>query len=214
MDDAVLLASLDGASSEIAQVIALLGAAGFDDPEHLSVGEGDRHLLALYRSVAGEALAILVSCPACGELCEAPVDPGELPPPSPRVAVLGSGGGLREPTYADLLELPGDAAEAVRVLCTRCVVGSPSRAPDASDLELVDDSLAGPICFACSGCDEPITVDVDVEQMVVERLVRQAHGIDREIHALASAYHWSLREIESLGEDRRHALAELISETV
>ena len=213
MDVAGLLASLDGSSSEVAQVIALLAAAGFDEPEHLSVGSGDRHLLALYRSVTGEALELLVSCPACSEPCEAQVDPGHLPPSSPRLAVLGRGGGLREPTYADLLDLPAEPAQAVDELCTRCVVGSPARAPDAGDLELVDDSLAGPILIACSGCGEPIAVDVDVEQMVVERLVRQAHEIDREIHALASAYHWSLGEIESLGEDRRHALADLIAET-
>ena len=213
MDAAGLLASLDGSSSEVAQVVALLGAAGFDEPEHLSVGEGDRYLLTLYRSVTGEALEVLVSCPACGELCEAQIDPGQLPPSSPRLAVLGRGGGLREPTYADLLDLPGEPAQAVGALCTRCVVGSPARTPDASDLELVDDSLSGPILIACSGCREPITVDVDVEQMVVERLVRRAYKIDREIHALASAYHWSLGEIESLGEDRRHALADLIAET-
>jgi hypothetical protein len=213
VDVAGLLPSLDGSSSEVAQVIALLGAAGFDEPQHLSVGDGDRHLLALYRSVTGEALEVMVSCPACGALCEAQLNPGQVPPSSPRLAVLGRGGGLREPTYADLLDLPEDPAHAVGELCTRCVVGSPARAPDASDLELVDDSLAGPILIACSGCGEPIAVDVDVEQMVVERLVRRAHEIDREIHALASAYHWSLGEIESLGEDRRHALADLIAET-
>jgi hypothetical protein len=213
VDVAGLLPSLDGSSSEVAQVIALLGAAGFDEPQHLSVGDGDRHLLALYRSVTGEALEVMVSCPACGALCEAQLNPGQVPPSSPRLAVLGRGGGLREPTYADLLDLPEEPAHAVGELCRRCVVGSPARAPDASDLELVDDSLAGPILIACSGCGEPIAVDVDVEQMVVERLVRRAHEIDREIHALASAYHWSLGEIESLGEDRRHALADLIAET-
>jgi hypothetical protein len=213
MDVAGLLASLDGSSSEVAQVVALLAAAGFDEPEHLSVGEGDRHLLALYRSMTGEALEVLVPCPECGELCEGQIDPGQLPSPSPRVAVLGRGGGLREPTYADLLDLPEGPAQAVGELCTRCVVGSPARAPGASDLELVDDSLAGPILIACSGCGEPIAVDVDIEQMVVERLVQRAYEIDREIHALASAYHWSLGEIESLGEDRRHALADLIAET-
>ena len=98
MDVAALLPSLDGPSSEVAQVIALLGAAGFDEPEHLSVGDGDRHLLALYRSVTGEALEVLVSCPACGELSEAEIDSGELPPSGPRLAVLGR----RRPTRTDV----------------------------------------------------------------------------------------------------------------
>ena len=213
MEAAALLPSLDGSSSEVAQVIALLGAAGFDEPEHLSVGDGDRHLLTLYQSVTGEVMEVLVACPACDELCGAKIDLEQLPPSRPRLAVLGRGGGLREPRYADLLDLPAEPAQAVGEICTRCVVGSPTRAPSASDLELVDDSLSGPILTACSSCGEPIAVDVDIEQMVVEGLARRAYEVDREIHALASAYHWSLGEIESLGEDRRHALAELIAET-
>jgi|SRR5579884_823856 len=212
MEAAGLLASLDGSASEVAQVVALLGAAGCDEPERLRVGEGDRRLLALYGSLTGDVLEVLAECPGCGELCEARLDPAQLPPASERVAVLGRGGGLREPTYADLLDLPGDPAQAVRELCSRCVVGSPSRTPEAGDLELVDGSLAGPIVIACSGCGEPIALDVDVEQLVLERLVRRAHEIDREIHVLARAYHWSLAEIESLGDERRRALAELVEE--
>jgi len=207
-----LLASLDGPATEVAQVVALLGAAGVAEPERLSVGEGDRRLLALHRSVTGEELELLAACPACGELSSAVVDPEQLPPPSPRTAVLGRGGGLREPTYGDLLELPADPTQATAELCARCVVGAPSRAPEPDDLELVDDSLAGPVVIACSGCGRPVAVDVDVEQAVLERLVRRAREIDGEIHTLASAYHWSLAEIESLGDERRHLLAELIAE--
>jgi hypothetical protein len=212
MEAAGLLASLDESASEVAQVVALLGAAGCEEPERLRVGEGDRRLLVLYGSVTGELLEVVAECPVCGELCEAQIDPAQLAPASERVAVVGRGGGLREPTYADLLDLPPEPAQAVRELCDRCVVGSPSRRAEAADLEVVDGSLAGPIVIACSGCGEPIALDVDVEQLVLERLVRRAHEIDREIHALASAYHWSLAEIESLGDERRRALADLIAE--
>ena len=45
MGVAGLLASLDGPSTEVAQVVALLGAAGFDQRNRLSVGAGDRRLL-------------------------------------------------------------------------------------------------------------------------------------------------------------------------
>jgi hypothetical protein len=212
MDTAALLASLDESSSVVAQAVALLRAAGVDEPERLGVGEGDRRLLALHRAVTGEPLEVVVECPACGELCGAQVDPELLPPAGARTAVLGRGGGLREPTYADLVDLPRDPAQAIRELCARCVVGAPSRAPEAADLELVDGSLVGPLAIACSGCGEPIALDVDVEQLVLERLVRHAREVDREVHALASAYHWSLAEIESLGDERRRALAELVAE--
>ncbi len=212
MGVAGLLASLDGPSTEVAQVVALLGAAGFDEPDRLSVGEGDRQLLSLYRSVTGEVLEILAACPSCGELSAAEIDPDAVPPAGPRTAVLGRGGGLREPTYGDLLDLPADPAQAAAVLCERCLVGSPERAPEANDLERVDDSLAGPVVIACSACGQPIAVDLDVERAVLERLVRRAREIDRQVHTLASAYHWSLAEIESLGDERRQTLADLIAE--
>jgi hypothetical protein len=207
-----MLAALDGPASEVEQVVALLGAAGCEQPEQLGVGEGDRRLLALHRTVTGMELEVLASCPACGELSSAQVVPEQMPPPSPRTALLGSGGGLREPTYADLLSLSAEPAQAAAELCSRCVVGSPGRPPLPEDLELVDDSLAGPLVVACSGCGQPVAVDLDVERAVLERLVRHAREIDREVHTLASAYHWSLVEIESLGDDRRRALAELVAE--
>jgi hypothetical protein len=207
-----LLAALDGPASEVEQVVALLSAAGCEEPERLGVGDGDRRLLALHRTVTGSELEVLASCPACGELSSAQVVPEQMPPPAPRTALLGSGGGLREPTYEDLLDLPPDPAQAVAELYARCVVGSPARPPGAEDLELVDDSLTGPLVVACSSCGQPIAVDLDIERAVLGRLVWCAHEIDREIHALASAYHWSLAEIESLGDERRRALAELIAE--
>ena len=212
MGVAGLLASLDGPESEVGQVVALLAAAGCQEPERLGVGAGDRRLLELQRAVTGSELEVLASCPACGEVSAAQVVPEHVPPPSPRTAVLGSGGGLREPTYADLLALPRDPAQAVEELCARCVVGSPARPPVPEDLELVDDSLSGPVVIACSDCGHSIAVDLDVERAVLERLVRCAQEIDREIHTLASTYHWSLAEIESLGDERRRALAELIAE--
>ena len=115
-----------------------------------------------------------------------------------------------------LTQSAGTSALSRRVapaeLCLRCLVGSPERAPEANDLELVDDSLAGPVMIDCSGCGRPIAVDLDVERAVLERLVRRGREIDRQVHVLASAYHWSLAEIESLGDERRETLAELIAE--
>src|SRR5881392_2784175 len=131
MGTAGLLGSLAGPPSEVAQVVALLAAAGFDEPDRLSIGEADRQLLSLYRSLSGEVLEILAACPACGELSAAEIDPDTVPPASPRMAVLGRGGGLREPMYGDLVDLPADPAQAAAELCLRCLVGSPERAPEA-----------------------------------------------------------------------------------
>ena len=204
-----LLAALEDAESEVGQAVALLTAAGVEQAECLSLGEGDRRLLGLCRTVTRSDVEVVAACPACGELSEVQLSADSLPPARPRVGLLGPGGGVREPTYADLRGLPADPAEAVRELLARCVVGSPSRSPRPADIELVDDSLTGPIVIACSDCGAPIAVDIDVERAVLERLRRCAREIDHEVHVLARVYHWSLAEIESLGDARRRNLAEL-----
>jgi hypothetical protein len=208
-----LLAALDEAGSEVDQALALLAAAGVQDPERLPLGEGDRLLLALCVRATGEPVEIVAECPRCGELSQAALGPAAVPAPSPRVALLGPGGGLREPTYGDLRELDEDPDEALRTLLARCVIGSPSRAPVAADLALVDDSLAGPLTIACAECGAPVAVDVDVQSAVLARIARRARDVDYEVHLLAGAYGWSLGEIESLGEVRRGALAALVEET-
>jgi len=213
MGVSALLAALDEDLSEVEQPVALLAAAGVDDPESLSVGEGDRRLLELCRAVTRAGVEVVALCPACGELSEAVVSPEAVAPASPRMTPLGKGGGLREPTYRDLRELPAGPDEGTHELLARCVVGSPSRAAQPSDLELVDDSLAGPIVIACTACSEPIAVDVDVQRAVLERLAHRAQEIDHEVHLLASTYHWSLAEIDSLGDERRRTLAWLVAET-
>ena len=76
----------------------------------------------------------------------------------------------------------------------------------------MDDSLTGPIVIACADCGGPIAVDIDVERAVIERLHRRAREIDHEVHMLARAYHWSLAEIESLGDAQRRNLAELAAD--
>lgn len=213
MGASALLAAFDADLSEVGQAVALLAAAGVEDPESLSIGEGDRRLLALCRVVTGLDVDVVAACPTCGELSAAVLAPDAVPPARPRMTPLGTGGGLREPTYGDLRDLPADPDEAVAELLARCVVGRPSRPPRADDLDLVDDSLAGPVLIACSVCEAPIAVDLDVERAVLERLGRRAREIDHEVHLLASAYHWSPGEIDSLGDGRRRTLARLVAET-
>jgi hypothetical protein len=211
MGVSALLAALDDAGSEVGQAVALLAAAGVADPQRLSLGEGDRRLLAICQAVTGSGVEVVAVCPSCGELSEAELSTETVPPARPRMARLGPGGGLREPGYGDLERLPADQRQAVAEVLARCVVGEPSRPPEPEDLELVDDSLAGPVVIACSACERPIAVDFDVQRAVLERLERRAREVDREVHLLASGYHWSLAEIESLSERRRQTLADLVA---
>ena len=211
MGAGTLLRSLDGPPDELSQVLALLRATGVQEPEALTLGAGDRRLLALHREVTAREVEISAACPACGTLNAATLAARELPAAAERWAVL-RGGGLRPPTYADLDGLPDDEDTAARELLRRCVVGAPERPPSADDLELVDDALTGPLELSCAECAAAVLVDVDVQRLVLERLARHRRELDVEVHLLARAYHWTLTEIEGLGDERRSTLAALVAE--
>jgi hypothetical protein len=206
------VAALGSSGDELGQVLALHRAAGIDDPEHLTVADGDRRLLALHRALTGRDVEVAATCAACDAVSVAIVSQQTVPRRAPRSASLAPGGGLREPTYGDLLELPSDPGDAEAELLRRCTVGSPARAPGPEELERVDDSLAGPISLACIECGLVLEVGADVERLVLEGLQRHATEIDVEIHLLAGAYGWALPVIEALPDERRRRFARLVAD--
>ncbi len=206
-----VLGAMAEAATELDQAIRVLEAAGWDDAASLPVGVGDRGLLALARTISAREIELIAECPDCGTLSGATLTPQATPAPTPRVALLASGGGVREPTYADLRDLPDDPQAAVRELLQRCVVGSPRRAPTPDDLSFVDDSLCGPVLIACSECGRMLAVEADVERLALERLDQCARERDREIHLIAATYRWTLAEIEALPKIRRRRLSALIA---
>ena len=206
------IAALGSAGDELGQVLALHRAAGVHEPERLAVSVGDRRLLALHRLLTGRDVEVAATCTACDAVSVAVLSPHTVAPPAARTAWLGPGGGLREPTYGDLLELPADPRAAEAELLRRCTVGTPARAPGADELERVDDSLAGPIRLACAACGAAVEVAVDVERLVLEGLQRHAAEIELEVHLLAGAYGWSLPAIEALPDERRRRFARLVAD--
>ena len=210
MRAAAVLAGLSEDGGELMQALALLRGTHEDAPERLTVATGDRRLLALHRALPGRDVELLAVCEGCGT--ENELSLASVPAEEPRVAVCGTGGGLRAPTYGDLLGLPADESSAVTELLRRCTVGSPSRAPEPGDLERVDDSLVGPLVSSCVECGAPLEVGLDVERVVLTALHAQRGRIDEEIHLLAGAYHWDLDTIERLPDERRSRLARLIAE--
>ena len=209
---AAAIAALGSSGDELGQVLALLRASGVEEPERLSVAAGDRRLLELHRALTGRDVEVAVACQACDTVNAAVLSPASVPPPAPRNAWLGRGGGLREPTYGDLLALPADPDAAERELLRRCTVGSPARPADPGELDRVDDSLAGPILLVCVECGELLEVAADVELLALAGLQRHALEVEHEIHLLAGAYGWSLDAIEALPDERRRRLAQLVAD--
>ena len=209
---AAIVSALDEGEDELGQVLALHRAAGIEQPERLALGAGDRLLLRLHEKVTGRAAEVTVTCGACETVNAVALTAETVPAARERMRPLGRGGGLREPAYADLRDLPADAGDASTELLRRCRVGSPEHEPSADDLELVDDSLAGPLCLTCVGCGAAVEAVTDVERLVLELLQRHAHDVETEVHLLASAYHWELGTIEELPDNRRERLARLVAE--
>jgi hypothetical protein len=209
---ALTIAALDSSGDELGQVLALLRAGGFEEPERIRVASGDRWLLELHRALTGRDLEVAASCSACDSVSMVVLSPRTVPAEAERMARLGPGRGLRGPTYGDLVDLPADAAEAERELVRRCTVGEPGQPALAEDLELVDDSLAGPVVLECVECGAAIEVAADAERLTLQGLQRYAAEVELEIHLLASAYGWTLHEIETLPEERRRRLARLVAD--
>ena len=212
MSGSAALAALEGPATELDQALALLRACGVERPEALPLGAGDRMLLELHRRLVGRDPELTAACPECGEVSAVWLSPDAVPPAAPRCALAGPGGGLREPTYADLAGLPADAAAAERELLARCTVGAPSRAPGRADLEAADDSLCGPLGLECVACGAAVEVHVDVQRIALGGLVRAAAARDVEVHLLGRGYGWPLETIEALPDARRRRLAGLVAD--
>jgi hypothetical protein len=210
LDDRAL-AVLRQPDTELEQAVALLAALG-RDPASMPVGAGDRLLLTMQHAATGRDLELAVACGGCGTTSEVTLGPDTMPGPHPRSAWWGPGGGLREPTYGDLYELPTEPDLAAAELLRRCTVGRPPRPAGPEELERVDDSLSGPLVFACSGCGEQVECAVDVQTVALRGLLAALDAFDAEVHLLAKTYQWDLASIETLPRQRRRRLAELIAD--
>ncbi len=204
-----LLRAVEKADSEFAEVVALLRACGIADCTPYPVGVIDRLLLHAHRAVLHRDLEVPVACPACRVLNALPLGIDDVPEYSPRSAWCGPGLGVREPTGADLADLPDDAEEAAVELERRCQIG-PAQGPAAAGaMDLVDQSLCGPVRVACVECGAPVSEFVDVQRLVTAAIADAVADVDVEIHLIASRYGWDLATIESLPDTRRVRLAAL-----
>ena len=206
-----VLHAFDVGEDELHQVIALLRTTG-RDPLDLPLGAGDRALVELAVSLTGALIEFTATCGGCGAINQLEVGPSVLPPYEPSSRWIGPGRGVREPTYADLVDLPADRATAAAMLGRRCSIGDVPADRSQDCLDAVDFALAGPIRTSCVGCGDVLEIDADLQRLALERLRAVAARVDREVHVLASAYAWDLATIEALADARRTRLADLVGQ--
>ncbi|SMG01531.1 hypothetical protein [Burkholderia singularis] len=204
-----------------------------------SLGERDRHLLALRRAMFGARLAALASCDACGEPLEldVPIDAllAALPPAlehDPLAWRRGDGIELRmrPPDSGDLRTAAHDAGEdggdeaAARALLRGCIVsarrdGEPLDIAALSD-DVLDDAAqhlahADPhadlrLAAICSACGARSHAPLDIVAYLWSELDAWAGRTLWEIHTLACAYGWREHDVLSLGPARRATYLSLV----
>ena len=200
-------------------------SVGPGEADRLTVSDRDRLLAALYRHCFGDRIESVCRCRSCGERFEISFLVSEvetMPRTSGPAAIEGpdadgyyraNGARFRLPTIGDLKAVAGlGRREAETALRARCVA-----AADGCEAEDVDEAMetAGPVLSceldaACPQCGAAETVPFDLERYLLSALASERRFLTREIHVLASAYHWPLADIMSLSREDRRALVRCV----
>jgi hypothetical protein len=201
------------------------GAAA--DVWSLCVSDRDRLVAEIYASCYGDRVDALTPCAGCHEDCALGFSLRELlvarrPAQPPHVAgpdadgtfSLPDGCRFRLPTAGDEREASGlSAVDAARSLLERCVIGgsgSPDLATVEQALEALSPVLQVELPMRCPHCALDQNVTFDVVRFFAQALLRERPILLREVHYLASAYHWSQAEILALPRSERRAYVALV----
>jgi hypothetical protein len=187
-------------------------------------------IVRVYRRAFGPKLWIGLDCPAaaCGRRMDIALMLDELPfeerPVDARYFREGDVE-FRLPTGADLgrialLDLPEEEARAhLLAMCLR----HPEElaALDVTACEAIEarmQELAPPaepeMDAVCPECGRPFTALLDLVPLLLSELRGNHHRLEREVHLLASHYHWAEREILSMPRRKRQRYVALVQEAL
>ncbi|HWT11147.1 MAG TPA: hypothetical protein VN231_00165 [Allosphingosinicella sp.] len=204
----------------------------------LSAGDRERLLLGCAAATLGDQAELVAQCPheGCGELIElsqslreAMRPPAGPPRPIEHELLVRDGEGLRKlrfrlPNGADqeaaARQARSDPAAAAAMLLERCLVstdGDAGAALDDPEIAAALDEAMGELDSAaeasaegsCPACGGPIKVLLDGMTLLSSGMASNDR-LTREIHILASAYHWSETEILALPLARRRRYLDLL----
>jgi hypothetical protein len=202
----------------------------------LTVGDREALLLHLRRITLGDRLSCVFSCAACGEKMDLDLKASQLllPPYSYQGwnhhATCADAGGscevqFRLPNGADqecaAALVQHDEEQAVFLVLRRCIknladVGGRSieGVPAAVARELpqlmadLDPQAELALNAACPACGATVQLFFDTAQYLLREIAQSSELLFREVHLLASHYHWSEAEILAMtGSRRRRYLA-------
>jgi uncharacterized protein (UPF0212 family) len=197
----------------------------------VSIGERDRTLLRIREELFGSKIEATAECPRCGERLELAFGTHDIWTPEPclptpkeslRLEAAGYEVRYRLPTTADLAEM--GTMEGRNALLKRCVelarFGAQAIDPEALPDEIVTAVAAGMaeadpqaevrIALSCPGCSNQWSSVFDIVAFLWGEIEDWAQRLLLEVHALASAYGWSERDIVAMGPRRRRFYLEMV----
>lgn len=223
----------------LARCVDELGDGPVDASTVRSLGVGDREALLwqVRRLTVGSALDAVVSCPDCGDKLDVALrvddllhDPYDEWPKQRTETLAGRAVTFRPPTGRDQERVAEqartDPAAAGRALLAGCVVAIDGT--DVDEGEGLDDALVEALStrlaeldpqaeallsVTCPTCDEAFTSPLDAAAFVFEEIARRSRYLHREVHVIASSYHWSEAEILGMTAPRRQRYLDLIDES-
>lgn len=225
---------VDGSDTSVA--IRLLDRLLVDGPDPmlrpgqaaiLAAADRDRLLAAIYRDTFGSRIAGTVTCHACGKAFDLDFDlielqralqPAETPAPvadNGHIAfALADGRRFRLPTGEDEMAVWHlSADDALAELLRRCVLkGDPNVDPESiqATMKAVAPLMDAELDGHCPECGENQAIHFDIQRYLLSALQAEQPRLIQEIHRLATAYGWTLREILDLTRSQRQAHANLI----
>ena len=181
----------------------------------------DRLLALLYISMYGTRIESTLSCTACRQKFDLDFSLDELLRHYQPAAVSANGQYEVEPGISFRLPNGEDemminaftGAKAERQLLERCLLeGNVETDNEKVQLKMAEVApvLSMEMQAICPECGNEQQVQFDMQSFFLTKLKQERPGLIREIHNIASQYHWSQQEILSLPRNLRKQYAALI----
>jgi hypothetical protein len=193
----------------------------------LVVADRDYLVLKLRELTLGSRVQLVLACPECGQRMDVDFSLDQIPfgPTRPGRAhdpLAVDGMAFRLPTGGDQEEIAArgelSEAEAIGRLIDMCLL----RAEDASrldadlrqrieaEMERVAPHLDLELDMTCPECGHVFLEALNVAALFFTELGLQRGHLYREVHRLASAYHWSESDILAMTREKRRLYLELV----
>lgn len=176
----------------------------------LCAADRDALLAALHRREWGDRIVTTLVCVACGERFDLSFRLSEV---QAHLANGIEGAAIVPPTAQQELDAAARGARiGVAALAAELGVDADRIEAAAALLESEAPILDLEITAACAECGHPQAAHFDVQSFVLQRLIGERESLQAEIHLLASAYGWSLREILAMPRSTRRGLVKMIDD--